>query len=949
MSKILKVKVFNDKNTTIVDRGNNFTSLVVPSNTLLKCSPLRTPNGIFKKSPESFKKLILSNTSNVPIVVNSGALVGHLVRLPYSINTLGVNYDEEIIEDDDAIDFPTQKNVDDDSDLLQKILNQIDKELNEQDRGIIFNVLQEFKEIFAPNPKAPPLSTKTKCHVPLKDGCVPLRLPPYRASPKVLLELKKQIQEMLDNKIIKKGTSAWAFPVVLAPKPDGSWRFCVDYSKLSSMVHQDSYPLPRIDDTLEKLGKAKNFSTMDAASGYWQIPIVEEDKEKLAFTTPFGSYQWNRMPFGFCNSSGTFQRAMNETLDEHLFNCCLVYVDDIIVFSSSIEQHKKDLANVLIALQKFGWTLKLSKCKFAHTKLDFLGHTISHGQVQVAKVNIDKLLNMKRPSKIKELQSFLGLSNYYRRFIDHYTDVVAPLYNLLRKETEWTWSQEHEKSFCKIVKLLGEYPILKLADFEKPFIIRTDASDLGMGMVLAQIHDGKEHPVAFHSIKFSPNQSKNWPTWKKEGCAIVTAVKYWHHYLAYTSFTLVTDHEALKRILDSTKTCKPIIDRWRIYLGQFTYKIIHRPGKDMVIEDGMSRSLNFLPIVLKDLFHSQDQDPLIKELKDLFLNSELKPSTKEVEKIFKQNFDYFIMDENILYFINPYVKKGKGVKRLIVGEKMIIPLLAQFHDHPLAGHLGVDKTYEKLAKKFWFPEMFTTIKKYCSSCKVCDQNRKFFKSNSNLSPIISTFPTEIFEIDHIGPLPEITKRPDPHNKLTYKFILTVVDHFTRKRWFFPACTTGAEETFFILNNNIFSHFDYPKTILTDKGPAFDNELADYFIKLTGIDHRFALPNQHTTVGSVERSNMAIEDMLRKFIDQTSQHDWDKYLPMLTYAINKSVCRSHGYSPDFLMFGRDATSPIDFNSNKTFKSKEFNKSYLTKFTKFWKKANKVLIECMNQSL
>jgi predicted aspartyl protease len=942
--KIIKVNVNNYIKGT---HHRNFSSVISPSRTLINNSPLRTPNGVFKKSPDQFKKIILSNTSSIPINIAKNALVGHLTLLPYSVNTLGVNYDEDIIRDDDAIDFPVKKNETDEMEMEEKIKNQIDTDLNQEDSSMIFDILNTFKNIFAANPRGPPLATKTKCHVPLKEGAVPIRIPPYRASPKVLIELKKQIKEMLDNGIIKKGTSAWSFPVVLAPKPDGSWRFCVDYSKLSDMVHRDSYPLPRIDDTLEKLGKAKVFSTMDAASGYWQIPIVEEDKEKLAFTTPFGTYIWNRMPFGFCNSSGIFQRAMNETLDEYLFYCCLVYVDDIVVYSSSIKQHSKDLEKVFTVLEKFGWTLKLSKCKFGFSKLDFLGHTISHGQVQVAKININKLLNMKRPKNIKEVQSFLGLANYYRKFVNKFAHNVAPLYNLLRKDTEWNWTPECEKSFCKVVSLLGEYPILKIADFDKPFIIRTDASDLGMGMTLAQIHDGKEHPVAFHSIKFSPNQSKNWPTWKKEGCAVVSAIKYWHHYLAYTPFTLVTDHEALKRILDTTKTCKPIIDRWRIYLSQFKYKIIHRPGKELVIEDGMSRSLDFLPIVLKNLFSSQDSDPLIKECKDLINNPKLNPSSEMVEKFFKVNSYYFIMEDNNLFYYNPMAKKEKRFKRLIIGKEMITPLLAQYHDHPLSGHLGVEKTYEKLAKKFWFPDMYKIVKNYCQECYVCDQNRKFFKNNCELNPIISTFPTEIFEIDHIGPLPKIKQRPDPHNNKNYQYVLSVVDHFTRKRWFFPATTTEAEETFFILNNNIFCHFDYPKTILTDRGSAFENELSDYFIKLTGIDHRFALPNQHTTVGSVERSNLIIEEMIRKYVDQTTHADWDNYLPMLTYAINKSVCRSHGYNPDFLMFGRDATSPIEFKSTNTFDSKNFKNSYIKHFEKYWRKANKILVEYRNK--
>lgn len=929
IQKHLNIKIANNFNGL---KHTNF--LVSPSKVLLNNSPLRMPNGYYKGDINKFNKIILANTASIPITVKKGALLGYITSIPFEINTVAVDQNTyDIIQDEDAIDFPVEEKDLTIDEFLEKLQNQINPELRYEEKNLVTIILKKFKTIFAPNPRAPGVTTKTKCHIPLKEGTVPIRLPAYRASPRALMEMKNQIKILLDGGIIRKGTSAWSFPVVLAPKPDGSWRFCVDYSKLSDHVVRDTYPLPRIDDTLDKLAKAKVFSTMDAASGYWQVPIVENDQEILAFTTPFGSYLWNRMPMGYINSSSVFQRAMNETLDEHLFFCCLVYIDDIIVYSPTLEQHLIDLEKVLTSLQAFGWQLKLAKCKFCFTELDFLGHTISQGKVQVAKKNIDKLKNAKRPCNVKELQSFLGLTNYYRRFIKDYTTVVSPLFNLLRKDAEFKWDNNCEKAYLQIVELLNQYPILKLPDFEKTFIIRTDASDFGLGMTLAQVHDGIEHPVCYNSIKLIPAQRK-WPTWKKEGCAVVMAIKHWHHYVAHAPFIVITDHEALTRILDPEKTCKPIIDRWRIFLSQFKFKIIHRPGKDMVLEDMMSRSPEFFAIKVDDLASSQKNDPIIKEIKSIINDKQILPSSEEIEKILKANHHNLIVDDDILYFYDPLKRKDKRVKRMVLGKEMIIPILAQFHDHPLSGHLGTDKTYEKLAKLYWFPDMYKTVKNYCNKCKICDQNRIFFQKNSNTIPIISSSPMEIIEIDHVGPFTKIKR-----DGKEIQYVLSVVDHFTKKRWFFPAESTSAEETYLILTKNIFCNFDFPKSILTDRGSAFDNELSQWISSLTGIDHRYAIPNQHTTVGAVERSNRILEDMLRKYINSIDQNNWDQYLHLLAYAINKAESKTHGYAPDLLMFGREPITPlkIDKNNNGT-NFKNIKENHFKNFTKYWDKAN-----------
>ena len=932
------------------------TARIIPSKALLS-SPLRIPNAICQSN--QVNRIIIANPTDSRIEIKPHALLAYAAT-SHSEEVYPTLFQptEETPEHDP--DDPTQPLVEDSiylpsgdnhpeyttDDLCSEAHSNTNPDLSEEEKQTLENLIASFKDIFAKNPKSPGVQTKTRCHVPLKDpNTPPLRFPPYRATPKILTELKKQIAELIENGIIKKSTSAWAFPVVMVPKPDGTIRFCTDFSKLSDKIQYDAYPLPRIDDTLDKLAGAKYFTTCDAASGYWQIPVEESDQEKLSIITPIGTYSYLVMPMGYCNASGIFQRAMNETLDEYLFTCCLVYVDDLIIYSPNFESHLQDLSNVFSQLRKYGWKLKLSKCKFAQTTVDFLGHSVSHNKITIKEDNLKKLLAMKKPTKVKELQSLLGLTNYYKKFIQGYSYIVEPLFSLLKKHTSWLWTTQHDQAFEEIVSKLAKYPILRMPDFNRPFLVRTDASDFAYGSALVQVYDQIEFPIAFHSGSFLPSQrDDHWPTWKREGFSVISAIKKWRHYLSNEKFTVVTDHESLLTILDPSRETKAIIVRWRIYLQQFRFTIKHRPGKYLVLEDSLSRSPSLMTISISDLHSRQANEPMILDIISVLNGKNDREISKEIGNLLTHTLPYFTLEDGILYFLSHNDKRKRIFKRLVIPEATLLEILPTYHDSPTAGHHSVERTYEKLAREFWTPNLYSKIKEYCEECHTCDQNRSFFKHTSNLIPIIAHEPMEILEIDHIGPF-KTTQKKELH-------ILSIIDLFNKKKWYFPTNSTTAEETYDLLIKNIITPFGIPRSLLTDQGSEFNNALSASLSSLFGISHSFATTNpRHEATGAVERSNRTCEDMLRKYVNRFTQEDWPNYLHLLAFAENQAISRSHSFQPDYLMFGREPRRLIDLdqqNSSLTPVDQHIPE-FTTNLKQAWKIAAQVLEDYQNQMI
>lgn len=356
----------------------------------------------------------------------------------------------------------------------------------------------------------------------------------YRAGPESRKVIQKNVNDLLEDGIIEPTQSEWAAPVVLAPKADGSLRFCIDYRRLNAVTVKDSYPWPRMDDCLDSLGTAQFFSTLDCNSGYWQVKIAERDRHKTAFTSHDGTYQWKRMPFGLCNAPATFQRALDILLANYLWKSCLVYLDDVIVFSNTFEEHVENLREVLIALQTAGLSLKLKKCTFFSKTVDYLGHVISPGKLAVAEKNLDAVEKFVYPSTQTQMRSFLGRRNVYRRFVPNFARTAAPLNRLLRKGESVSLpppDEEQQTAFDLLKAALATPPVLTLPRQDLPFSEDTDACDEQVGCALMQKHeDGTRHPIGFWSRTLSLPE-RNCNTSERECLAVIWAVQILRPYL----------------------------------------------------------------------------------------------------------------------------------------------------------------------------------------------------------------------------------------------------------------------------------------------------------------------------------------------------------------------------------------------------------------------------------
>ena len=420
------------------------------------------------------------------------------------------------------------------------------------------------------------------------ENVVPISQTPYRTNPKNKEFLQTEIAKMEANGIVRKSTSPWASPVVIVDKKGGEKRICIDYRKLNAVTKSDAYPLPRIDDMLESFGQAKWFTTLDLASGYWQVAMHERDIEKTAFVTPFGLYEFLVMPFGLSNAPGTFQRLMNRVLQDFLGDFVAVYLDDVIIYSKgSFEQHMDHLSQVFRALREANLKIKLKKCYFTLPNIHFLGHVVGRDGIKPDPEKIEKVKNYPVPRNLTQLRSALGLFSYYRKFIKDFSRIAKPMTQLLKKGISYIWTEKQQIAFDRLREMLIKAPILSYPDFDKPFVIYTDASGIGLGAVLSQIKDKKEHVIAYASRSLV-SAEKNYSVTDQECLAVVWAIKKFQHYLGLKPFTIVTDHSALKW-LQTSKMPTGRRARWVMELQQYDFVIKHRPGKTNNNADALSR------------------------------------------------------------------------------------------------------------------------------------------------------------------------------------------------------------------------------------------------------------------------------------------------------------------------------------------------------------------------
>ena len=479
----------------------------------------------------------------------------------------------------------------------------------------------------------------------------PIKLRPYHVSPARQKVISHQIQQMLNDGIIEPANSPYAAPVTLQPKKDGSLRFCVDFRQLNSVTIRDVCPIPRIDDTLDQLHAAKYFTSMDLKSGFWQIELDRESRPKTAFVTHAGLYQFSVMPFGLTNAPATFQRLMDLVLGGLKWSCALVYLDDIIVYSPTFSSHLKHLESVLKQIQASGLSLHLSKCQFCKTKLRYLGHVVSQAGIEPDPEKIRAVRDYPVPTRLKEVRTFLGLTGYYRRFIKNYANIAEPLIALTRNSDtkQFEWKLSCQQAFEYLRCSLTEAPIIAYPQFDKPFILQFDASDVGLSAILAQkLTDDddvqREHVISYASRTLTSSERHFSPT-ERECLAIVYGCSHFRPYLEGVRFTILTDHKALKWLYQ-TKDFNSRLARWAMQIAAYDADIQHHPGAANANCDALSRApVDELSIrresssIGNNLTSSVSIDPEYSLVLDYFHHSSLPPP----------RFNYTYRSPSILY------------------------------------------------------------------------------------------------------------------------------------------------------------------------------------------------------------------------------------------------------------------------------------------------------------
>lgn len=704
---------------------------------------------------------------------------------------------------------------------------------------------------------------------------------PYRLSFHERDIVRKIIEDLLRAGIIESSRSPFASPVVLVKKKDGGHRLCVDYRALNKITEKERYPLPVIQDLLDRLVDQSVFCCLDLANGYHQVRISEDSRPLTGFVTPDGHYQYKMMSFGLCNAPAVFQRAMNEILGPVIHVCAEVYIDDVIIWGRDSSECLLNLEKVLDLIERAGVKLRKSKCAFLTNSVEYLGHEISGGTIRPSAHKITAVSNFKVPSNIHELRQFLGLASYFRKFIRGFATIARPLTLLTKKSSDWHWGAEQERAVQILKSVLTSDPVLTIYHPERETQVHTDASKLGLGAVLLQKQpDGETRVVAYASRQTAATEER-YHSFELEALAVVFAVQRFRVYLSGIKFRIVTDCSAL-RMAWQKRDLSPRIARWWLDLQEYDFDVDHRPGSTMAHVDALSRN----PVLVqhveeKDLIDAlQESDEGIQTLiQNLKLEQEASKGKKS-----GLTKDYKVMGGKLFRLVNN-------------GYKPVLPKGAKFHIlrtyHDENGHPGAGRCLEAIQSKYWFPKMRKCVEKYVASCIGCQFTKKpTGKQPGLLHPIPRTaVPFHTLHVDHLGPFCK-------SNGKTY--IFAVVDGFTKFVWLEAVASANARGAIAALTkfNQVFG---YPERIISDRGTAFTGKEFQNYCKDHGIKHILNAVASPRANGQVERLNRTILSSLSAHVGE-DQKGWDAYLPKVQLGINSLTTQGTGKSPLELLCG-----------------------------------------------
>ena len=829
------------------------------------------------------------------------------------------------------------------------------------------SMINQWSEIFSKGPTDLGKTDLVKHSIKLTDE-TPFKEPYRRIPPGLYEEVRVHLKEMLDAGAIRESESPYSSNVVLVRKKDGSLRFCIDFRKLNNRTVRDSYNLPRIDDTIDTLVGAKYFTKLDLRSGYWQVEMEESDKAKTAFSVGnLGFYECNRMAFGLTNAPATFQRLMERCVGEMNLKECLIFLDDILVFSQNFEEHLERLEAVFSRLKEHGLKLKPSKCEFFKTKVKYLGHVVSQDGVETDPDKISALSSWPVPTNIKALRSYLGFTGYYRRFIKDYAKIVKPLNDLLvghptqkpvskkkrRKSVPWEWGEAQQGAFETLKEKLSSPPILAYADFSKPFVLHTDASGEGLGAVLYQVQDGREKVIAYASRGLRQGE-KHYPAHKLEFLCLKWAVtEKFKDYLYNNQFDVCTDNNPLTYVLTSAKL-DATGHRWLAALSSLNFKLIYRSGKSNGDADGLSRrpqaqeTTEMFPDVVKAISQayivSRDSCPYVENLvitsQSQIVDSDETTTGPPLESTELNSVDWAseqskdVTLNRVIHLLkskyNPQTTSLKDETTSVTRYMRDWQKLS-FSNNILYRTTTIDgQQVRQLVLPMHFRSVVLKLLHDESGHQGRDRTKslvrsRFFwlgldtdvddkvkscdrctlrKSNPGRSAeLINIVSTQPMELVCIDFLTL------ERSKGGFEKILVITDHFTRYSQAFPTRNELAKTTAKVLFENFIVHYGFPARLHSDQGRNFESSVIRELCSLAGVEKSRTTPYHPMGNGMVERFNQTLLNMLGT-LENHKKEDWKSYVAPLVHSYNATKHPSTGYSPYFLMFGRHPRLAVD---------------------------------------
>lgn len=872
----VSIKVYGLPLKALLDSGSNYTVISESIFARLKPAKLHKPSGNISLHSASGDRLNILGQAHLPIRFNDRMkIVPTLVIQNLSLDCIcGMDFwtkfqiQPTIIQSERLSDSGNVATID--PSIPETILSADER-----------SQIEEIKQLFLPAKAGQLTVTPLAQHkIVISDEWKdkpPVRQFPYVMSPKTQELVAKELQRLLDVGIIERSSSDWSLNCVPVIKPT-KVRLCLDARKINERTLRDAYPLPHPGRILGQLPRAKYLTTIDLSEAFLQVGLDPSSRKYTAFSVQGkGLFQYTRMPFGLVNSPATLARLMDNVLGHGVLEpYVFVYLDDIVIVTETFEHHAKLLVEVARRLREANLSINLEKSKFGVNEIPFLGYLLSTSGLRANPEKIRPIVEYERPNTVTKLRRFLGMANYYRRFISNFSGVTSALTDLLQTNSKvLRWNYAAEQAFCEIKECLISSPILGSPDFTREFVIQTDASDVAVAGVLTQQQEDGERVISYYSHKLTTPQ-KNYHAAEKEALAAILSIEAFRGYVEGYHFTLVTDSSALTHILSSKWKVGSRCSRWALDLQQHDVTVVHRKGKENVVPDALSRS--------------------VAAIQDTSTTSWYTSMLKNVSANPDKYVDFRVDNDRLLKFVatQDALCDSRFEWKLIPTPDEIVKILEQNHDYVF--HPGYDKTLARVRQRYYWPRMATEVRRYCRKCETC----KEVKAPS--VPVvpemgkmrIATCPWQIVSVDFVGPLPR-SRRGNQH-------LLVVADYFSKWVMIQPVRSVGSSTLCSILKDQWFLRNSVPEIIISDNASCFLSKEFKGLLDRFQINH-WLNSRYHSQANPVERVNRTINAAIRTYVKE-DQRLWDTKVPEIEMVLNTSVHSSTGFTPFYVTHGHE---------------------------------------------